>query len=53
MKDFFTPLNLDSIWLPPKVKGVVYLGLSSEKDMKKTLNKNRSFYDKNSLKNTL
>jgi hypothetical protein len=36
MKDFFTPLNLDSIWLPSKVKGV---GFSSEKDMKKALNK--------------
>jgi hypothetical protein len=41
---------LDSIWLPSKVKGV---GFSSEKDMKKALNKDWSFYGKNSKKNTL
>jgi multiple RNA-binding domain-containing protein 1 len=48
IKEFFAPLKLDSIRLPPKVKGVAYIGFSSEKDMKKALNKHRSFYGKNS-----
>ncbi|XP_057365562.1 probable RNA-binding protein 19 [Daphnia carinata] len=44
IKEFFAPLKLDSIRLPPKVKGVAYVGFSSEKDMKKALNKHRSFH---------
>ena len=44
IKEFFAPLKLDSIRLPPKVKGVAYIGFSSEKEMKKALNKHRSFY---------
>lgn len=44
IKEFFAPLKLDSIRLPPKVKGVAYIGFSSEKEMKKALNKHRSFH---------
>ncbi|XP_046463515.1 probable RNA-binding protein 19 isoform X3 [Daphnia pulex] len=49
IKEFFAPLKLDSIRLPPKVKGVAYIGFSSEKDMKKALNKHRSFYAGNRI----
>nr|CAH0113144.1 unnamed protein product [Daphnia galeata] len=44
IKEFFASIKLDSIRLPPKVKGVAYIGFSSEKEMKKALNKHRSFY---------
>ena len=44
VKKFFNPLKLDSIRLPRKVKGVAYVGFSSEKDFKQAINKNRSFY---------
>lgn len=44
IRDFFAPLKLDSIRLPPKVKGIAYIGLSSKKEWKKALDKHRSFY---------
>lgn len=44
VKEFFAPLKLDSIRLPPKVKGVAYVGFSSERDLNKALNKHRSFH---------
>ncbi len=46
IRDFFAPLKPDSIRLPPKVKGVAYIGFSSEKEMLKALNKHRSFHGK-------
>ena len=44
IRDFFAPLKLDSIRLPPKVKGIAYIGFSSKKEWKKALDKHRSFY---------
>ena len=44
IRDFFAPLKPDSIRLPPKVKGVAYVGFASEKDWKKALDKHRSFH---------
>lgn len=46
VREFFAPLKPDSIRLPPKVKGVAYIGFSSEKEWKKALDKHRSFYGK-------
>lgn len=46
VRDFFAPLKPDSIRLPPKVKGVAYIGFASEKDWKKALDKHRSFHGK-------
>lgn len=46
VREFFSPLKPDSIRLPPKVKGVAYIGFASEKEFKKALDKHRSFYGK-------
>lgn len=43
IKDFFKPVKVASLRLPPKIKGIAYLGFKSEKDMKQALNKHRSF----------
>jgi len=48
--DFFAPLIPDSIRLPPKVKGIAYIGFSSKKEWKKALDKHRSFYGNSSIK---
>lgn len=53
IKEFFASIKLDSIRLPPKVKGVAYIGFSSEKEMKKALNKHRSFYGNNRFFRTI
>jgi len=47
IRKFLEPLKPDSIRLPPKVKGVAYVGFASEKDWKNALNKNRSFHGEN------
>lgn len=44
IRQFFAGLKLDSVRLPPKVKGVAYVGFASEKAWKNALNKNRSFH---------
>lgn len=43
IKDFFKPAKVSSLRLPPKVKGIAYLGFKKEKEMKQALNKHRSF----------
>jgi multiple RNA-binding domain-containing protein 1 len=47
IRKFLEPLKPDSIRLPPKVKGVAYVGFASEKEWKNALNKNRSFHGEN------
>ena len=44
IRQFFAPQKLDSIRLPPKVKGVAYVGLKTEIEWKRALNKNRSLH---------
>lgn len=43
LKEFFKPLKLDSIRLPPKIKGVAYIGFKNKCDAEQCLNKNKSF----------
>uniref|UniRef100_A0A2R5LLW1 Putative rna-binding protein n=1 Tax=Ornithodoros turicata TaxID=34597 RepID=A0A2R5LLW1_9ACAR len=43
IKDFFKPAKVASLRVPPKVKGIAYLGFKTEKDMKQALNKHKSF----------
>ncbi|CAN7985348.1 unnamed protein product, partial [Ixodes hexagonus] len=43
IKDFFKPVKVASLRLPPKIRGIAYLGFKSEKEMKQALNKHRSF----------
>lgn len=43
IKEFFRPLKVDSIRIPPKIKGIAYVGFKNEKDIKKALVKNKSF----------
>lgn len=43
LKEFFKPLKLDSIRLPPKIKGVAYIGFKNKKDAEQCLIKNKSF----------
>ena len=50
IKQFFAPQKPDSIRLPPKIKGVAYLGFATEIEWKKALNKNRSFHGKSNSK---
>lgn len=44
IRSFFSPLKPASIRLPPKVKGVAYVGFLTEKEFKKALDKHRSVY---------
>lgn len=44
IRSFFLPLKPASIRLPPKVKGVAYVGFLTEKEFKKALDKHRSVY---------
>lgn len=46
IKEFFRPLKVDSIRIPPKIKGIAYVGFKNEKDIKKALVKNKSFISK-------
>lgn len=43
LKEFFKPLKLDSIRLPPKIKGVAYIGFKKKSDAEQCLIKNKSF----------
>ncbi|XP_050534142.1 probable RNA-binding protein 19 [Daktulosphaira vitifoliae] len=43
LKEFFKPLKLDSIRLPPKIKGVAYVGFKKQSDFDQCLLKNKSF----------
>lgn len=45
IKQFFNPLKPKSIRVPPKIKGIAYVGFKSEQHMKKALLKNKSFLD--------
>ncbi len=42
VKVFFRPLRAKSIRVPPKIKGIAYVGFASEADLRKALDKNRS-----------
>lgn len=46
IKDFFRPLKLTGLRIPPKNSGFAYVSFRSPKDMKKALNKNKSFLSK-------
>ncbi|KAG8224193.1 hypothetical protein J437_LFUL002647, partial [Ladona fulva] len=43
VRHFFHPLKPYSIRLPPKVKGIAYVGFKTEKEMKQALNKSKGF----------
>lgn len=43
VKAFFKPLVPKSIRVPPKIKGIAYVGFANERQMKLALNKNKSF----------
>lgn len=45
IKQFFHPLKPKSIRVPPKIKGIAYVGFKSEQQMRKALLKNKSFFD--------
>ncbi|XP_012255144.2 probable RNA-binding protein 19 [Athalia rosae] len=45
IKQFFHPLVPKSIRVPPKIKGIAYVGFKTEKQLKQALNKNKSFLD--------
>lgn len=49
IRQFFAPQKPDSIRLPPKVKGVAYVGFTTEIEWKRALNKNRSFHGTSSF----
>lgn len=46
IKYFFRPLKLTSVRIPPKTSGFAYVSFKSSKEMKKALNKNKSFLSK-------
>jgi len=46
IKQFFRPLKPESIRIPPKIKGIAYVGFKKEQTMKKALMKNKSFLGK-------
>ena len=43
LKTFFAPLKPASLRLPPKIKGIAFVGFLSEKEQKTALNKHKSF----------
>ena len=43
VKSFFGSLRPKSIRVPPKIKGIAYVGFATEKEWKNALNKNKSF----------
>ncbi|XP_076648162.1 putative RNA-binding protein 19 [Halictus rubicundus] len=45
IKHFFHPLKAKSIRVPPKIKGIAYVGFKTEQQLKKALLKNKSFLD--------
>jgi len=49
IKQFFRPIKPKSIRIPPKIKGIAYVGFKTEQAMKKALMKNKSFLGKTKL----
>ncbi|CAK9798743.1 Probable RNA-binding protein 19 [Anthophora quadrimaculata] len=45
IKQFFRPLKAKSIRVPPKIKGIAYVGFKTEQHLRKALLKNKSFLD--------
>ncbi|XP_072744526.1 probable RNA-binding protein 19 [Anoplolepis gracilipes] len=45
IKQFFHPIKVASIRIPPKIKGIAYVGFKTEQSMKKALMKNKSFLE--------
>ncbi|XP_012538456.1 probable RNA-binding protein 19 [Monomorium pharaonis] len=45
IKQFFRPIKPKSIRIPPRIKGIAYVGFKTEQAMKKALLKNKSFLD--------
>ncbi|OAD52210.1 putative RNA-binding protein 19, partial [Eufriesea mexicana] len=45
IKQFFRPLKPKSIRVPPKIKGIAYVGFKTEQHLRKALLKNKSFLD--------
>ena len=43
VRQFLAPLKPKSIRLPPRTKGIAYIGLQTEKELKLALNKSRTF----------
>lgn len=43
IKQFFRPLKAKSIRVPPKIKGIAYVGFKTEQQLRKALLKNKSF----------
>jgi multiple RNA-binding domain-containing protein 1 len=46
VKQFFHPLKPKSVRLPPKSKGIAYVGFKSEKELRQALNKHLTFLGK-------
>lgn len=46
IKQFFRPVKAASIRVPPKIKGIAYVGFKTEQAMRKALMKNKSFLGK-------
>jgi multiple RNA-binding domain-containing protein 1 len=46
VKQFFLPLKPKSIRLPPKSKGIAYVGFKSEKELRQALSKHLTFLGK-------
>jgi len=46
VKQFFHPLKPSSVRLPPKSKGIAYVGFKSEKELRQALNKHLTFLGK-------
>lgn len=46
IKQFLNPLKPYTIRLPPKIKGIAYIGFKTEKQANKALLKNKSFLSK-------
>jgi multiple RNA-binding domain-containing protein 1 len=46
VKQFFYPLKPSSVRLPPKNKGIAYVGFKSEKELRQALNKHLTFLGK-------
>lgn len=46
VKQFFHPLKPSSVRLPPKSKGIAYVGFKSEKELRQAQNKHLTFLGK-------
>ena len=46
VKQFFHPLKPSSVRLPPKNKGIAYVGFKSERELRQALNKHLTFLGK-------